>query len=115
MEVQEQFPLYPFCCEGVISGGRAGDAWPQPWFSSAPLGLRHITSPQEHGQQAGKWAETELGDLRTNTVPPVGSQHKTRLADTFEAAVFIDAHPVEAHVGGGTFVMIWGGQMENMS
>jgi len=115
VEVQEQFPLYPFCCEGVISGGRAGDAWPQPWFSSAPLGLRHITSPQEHGQQAGKWAETELGDLRTNTVPPVGSQHKTRLADTFEAAVLIDAHPVEAHVGGGTFVMIWGGQTENMS
>lgn len=113
--MQEHFPLCSFCCEGVISGGRAGDAWQQAWFFSGPLGLRHIASPQECGRLAGKRAETKLGDLRTDTVPPIGSQHKTRLADTFEAAVLVDTHPVETHVGRGTFIVIWGGQTENMS
>lgn len=69
----------------------------------------------EHGWQAGKRAGTKLGDLRTDTVPPVGSQHKTGFADAFEAAVLIDAHPVEAHVGRGTFIMVWGRQIENAS
>lgn len=60
-------------------------------------------------------AKTKPEDLRTDTVPPVGSQHKTGLADAFEAAVLIDTHPIEAHVGRGAFIVIWRRQTENRS
>lgn len=79
--------------------------------------------PQTHCKSPATWmagwkeskAETKLRDVRTNTVAPIGSQHKTWLADTFEAAILVDTHPIEAHVGCGTFIMIWGGEAENMS
>ena len=43
---------------------------------------------------------------RTNAIAPTGCQGETRLADALEAAVFVDAHAVEAHVGGRTFIMV---------
>lgn len=44
--------------------------------------------------------------IHTGAVASVGCQGEARLADTFEAAVLVDTHPVETHVGGGTLVMV---------
>ena len=43
---------------------------------------------------------------RTCAVASVGSQGEAGFADALEAAVLVDAHPVQAHVGGGTLVVV---------
>lgn len=45
--------------------------------------------------------------MLTGAVASIGCQRKTRFADALEASVFVDAHAIEAHVGGGTFIMVW--------
>lgn len=41
-----------------------------------------------------------------HTVAAIWSEDKAILADTLEAAIFVDAHPIETHVGCGTFIVI---------
>ena len=43
---------------------------------------------------------------RTCAVASVGSQGEAGFADALEAAVLVDAHAVQAHVGGGALVMV---------
>lgn len=45
--------------------------------------------------------------MLTGAVASIGCQRKPRFADALEASVFVYAHAVEAHVGGGTFIMVW--------
>lgn len=47
--------------------------------------------------------------VNTSAVASVRCQSEARLADTLEAAVLVDAHAVEAHVGGGTLIVVWRG------
>jgi len=42
----------------------------------------------------------------TGAIASVGRQGEARLADTLEAAIFVDAHAVQAHVGGGALIMV---------
>lgn len=45
--------------------------------------------------------------MLTGAIASIGCQRKSRFADALEASVFVYAHAVEAHVGGGTFIMVW--------
>ena len=45
-------------------------------------------------------------NIHTSAVASVGGQGKARLADTLEAAVLVDAHSVETHVGRGTLIVV---------
>lgn len=47
-----------------------------------------------------------LINRHTGAVAPAGCKCKARLADALKAAVLVDAHAVQTHVGGGTFVVI---------
>lgn len=49
----------------------------------------------------------------TGTVASVGCQSKSRFADTLETSIFVYTHAVKAHVGGGTFIVIWGKDQAN--
>lgn len=42
----------------------------------------------------------------TCAVAPIRSQGKARFADALETSIFVDAHSIQTHVGGGTFIMI---------
>lgn len=46
--------------------------------------------------------------MRTCAVAAVWSQNESGLAYAFEAAVFIDAHPIQTHVRSCTFIMVCG-------
>lgn len=43
----------------------------------------------------------------TYTHAPAAVQQESRFADAFEAAVFVDAQPVKAHVPDQTLVLVW--------
>lgn len=45
--------------------------------------------------------------IHTGAVASIRRQSEAGLADTLKAPVLVDAHAVEAHVGGRTLVVIW--------
>lgn len=47
--------------------------------------------------------------MHTGAVASIRRQGEAGLADTLKAAVLVDAHAVQAHVGGGALVVIWRG------
>lgn len=47
-----------------------------------------------------------LALIYISTVTPIWSQDESWFADALEAAIFINAHPIQTHVGSCTFIMI---------
>lgn len=52
--------------------------------------------------------ESDPSEILTYTHAPTAVQQESRLTDAFEAAVFVDAQSVKAHVPDQAFVLVWG-------
>lgn len=74
--------------------------------SPLPLSIFFGSSTMGRFNKASQNKTNEGG--RTCAVASVRSQGEAGLADALEAAVLIDAHAVQAHVGRGALVVIWG-------